>query len=297
MQKAYIIVQYGFFYYNHIWDRPRDLEVPLVYRARSRHQPGLERARKRTIVLPCYLLDAAILHDPGIATRVLPENEFRVRRKNQCYLYLPNTRFEERQTPTAERTNMFVMFTDGEKGGVNDLFHAGENYLRILDPEHKIISRIDKLARLGNRGGNSTFWEAQLLLFEIIAQLHCAHRTGDGNELSCATPEPGSDQGFVEKVDALLRTRLGESLTREEIADALHISVSSLSHKYQLLSGKTLMFRRMEMRLELARGLLDGDSTLEEIAAVTGFSSAFHLSRAFKAQFGISPRQYKKQME
>lgn len=95
----------------------------------------------------------------------------------------------------------------------------------------------------------------------------------------------------------MLRSQLNENLTREEIAGALNISVSCLSHKYQLLSGKSLMGRRMEMRLELACGLLDGDSTLEGIAAATGFSSAFHLSRAFKAQFGISPRQYKRQMD
>jgi len=37
------------------------------------------------------------------------------------------------------------------------------------------------------------------------------------------------------------------------------------------------------------------DMTMEEISSGMGFSSAFHLSRAYKDTFGVSPSQFRKQ--
>jgi AraC-like DNA-binding protein len=52
----------------------------------------------------------------------------------------------------------------------------------------------------------------------------------------------------------------------------------------------------MSVRLNRARRLLSSRGTkLESVAAAVGFSSAFHLSAAFKKAYGVSPGNWRKQ--
>jgi AraC-like DNA-binding protein len=51
--------------------------------------------------------------------------------------------------------------------------------------------------------------------------------------------------------------------------------------------------RRLESASHL---LLSGDRSLQEIAELTGHSDAFHLSHAFKKQYGLPPRTFRNQI-
>lgn len=42
--------------------------------------------------------------------------------------------------------------------------------------------------------------------------------------------------------------------------------------------------------------LVDGTSTLEHIAAMTGFQDASHLSRVFTGQLGVRPGEYRRRV-
>jgi transcriptional regulator GlxA family with amidase domain len=51
----------------------------------------------------------------------------------------------------------------------------------------------------------------------------------------------------------------------------------------------------MRLRLERAQRLLGATpATLEAVSEQVGFSSAFHLSAAFKARFGVAPKVWRK---
>jgi transcriptional regulator GlxA family with amidase domain len=51
------------------------------------------------------------------------------------------------------------------------------------------------------------------------------------------------------------------------------------------------------LRLSRAQRLLaSSDATLEDIASRVGFSSAFHLSSAFKKAFRVSPQTWRQQL-
>ena len=280
-----------YYYYNYVWNNSVGIAMPTVLRARARYQPGLLRPRNRSIQLPCWLIDALLL--PGtIRCRVGSSQRWESRHLNELFLYQPYTPFDEVHEPEPERANTFIMFSGGELAGLEKLFAPGERYVKLFDPERKIINKIVDLARMGTLEGEASFWKAQLLLYEILGLMQTTRRNNKPNELEFPASSVTGNSGLAARADRLLLDHIAEPLTREMVARELGMSVSSLSHKYLQLTGKTLMQRRMELRLQQVRSMLDSGRTLAELAAQTGFSSGFHLSRAFKQHYGVSPRDY-----
>ena len=60
--------------------------------------------------------------------------------------------------------------------------------------------------------------------------------------------------------------------------------------------GKTFSAFQMESKLEMVRQFLltQPETTLREVALNYGFYDEFHLSKAFKKLFGVSPSKYRK---
>lgn len=89
---------------------------------------------------------------------------------------------------------------------------------------------------------------------------------------------------------------LSGELTVNALAKAAALSPARLHALFQKELGSTPMRYVRRLRLEAAsRRLVTTADTLAEIADKVGFADPFHLSRAFKACFGQSPRDYRKQ--
>ena len=109
-----------------------------------------------------------------------------------------------------------------------------------------------------------------------------------------------------------------ESHDRQRLRPALHyvrenftkrIGVSDLSRAAGLSTSRFhTLFRAtfncspmqyvQKVRLETAaRQIIGSPDKLETVAASCGFADAFHLSHAFKAHYGLSPRAYRNQQE
>ena len=84
-------------------------------------------------------------------------------------------------------------------------------------------------------------------------------------------------------------------LTVEEIAKACHVSTCYFRRLFKEYSGKSPLEYRMELRLNMAKEMLEsGESTLEYIAEALGFESTSYFCRIFKRKFGITAGQYRK---
>lgn len=84
-----------------------------------------------------------------------------------------------------------------------------------------------------------------------------------------------------------------KSLT--EVAETLSYNYSYLSSLFKKNTGEGLMDYYRKRRLEAAtRLLMEKGRTVTGIAEMLNYSSAYAFSRAFKAEYGISPNQYKK---
>ncbi|MEV6205540.1 helix-turn-helix domain-containing protein [Kitasatospora sp. NPDC051914] len=108
-------------------------------------------------------------------------------------------------------------------------------------------------------------------------------------------PEPaGATLARVK--DHILRHLGDPDLSPERIAAAHHVSVRYL-HKIFQFEGETvarwIQRQRLDMcRRDLARPALDR-STVAAVAGRWGFVSASHFSRAFRAAYGVSPREWR----
>lgn len=280
-----------YFYYNHVWEQPETLRTPTVYRARWRYQPGLSHPRERRIKLPGWLIDCAVDEECGEGM-VPGQSPRRPRLANELHLYRPDTEFVEFQPAHRDRHNCFVLFSGGELGGLDRLFAPGETFLSLLDGDQTIIRLIEELAKLGALAVHDSFWEAQLLLFQIIARFHATYHPAAPNTL-CRGAESVAGTDLVRRAELLLKSGIGNPPTCEELARKLDVSPSTLSHRFRREKGESVMKHLMELRIEQAKNLLEEGLSLSAIAAQTGFGNPFHFSRAFKRTVGLSPSKYR----
>lgn len=86
-----------------------------------------------------------------------------------------------------------------------------------------------------------------------------------------------------------------EKLTLAKMSDLFYMSESAISKYIQDTTGLTFNDLLNEVRIEKAINfLMYTDLTLNEIAAVTGYVDASHVSKVFASRIGTTPNEYRK---
>ena len=104
-----------------------------------------------------------------------------------------------------------------------------------------------------------------------------------------------------QQVDSWLKTTpfplASSGITIDQIADGLQISREDMSFYIYNICGLTfngwLSSRRLERCVQL---LEESDLNMSEIAYTTGYAHLAAMSKAFKAKYGYSPREYRKKI-
>ena len=82
-------------------------------------------------------------------------------------------------------------------------------------------------------------------------------------------------------------------LNKTEVANALSVSVSTLTRAFAKCSGYSFVEYLTSVRLDKAQQLLNsGKYRIGEIAQLCGFADTGYFSRVFKKAFGTSPNKY-----
>jgi AraC family transcriptional regulator of arabinose operon len=92
---------------------------------------------------------------------------------------------------------------------------------------------------------------------------------------------------------AFMKTNLHRRLTAIEVAQAVRLSPSRLTHLFKHQTGKSLTRYRRELQFERAKHLLETTfMSVKEIAAAVGIDTVSHFVRDFEKAYGRSPARY-----
>lgn len=95
-----------------------------------------------------------------------------------------------------------------------------------------------------------------------------------------------------------IEERLGEPITRDELAQIYHMNPVYFSRAFKEVYGLTPMKMVKKLRLLQSRRLLEASKyTIEEISLLCGFCDSSHFNHTFQNAYKTSPGQYRKSIK
>ena len=157
---------------------------------------------------------------------------------------------------------------------------AGTQWDRLTELFHHGVVETEK-AQIG--------WELAVMgnTIVLMALLNRAIREGSAKPLRAEKPE------LLDRVMAYIEEHLAEKITLHDIARQFFVSQSSISHLFKQKMGVSIYHYVTQRRLIFAKNLIAEGLPLELLAMRVGFSDYSSFYRAFKQEYGISPRQYR----
>ena len=132
-------------------------------------------------------------------------------------------------------------------------------------------------------------WEAVVSAntMMILSYLERAYTEHSGGTLTTEKPQ------LLDRITAYVENHFTEHITVNDLARRFYVSESTISHLFKQKMGVSLYRYITQRRLIAAKLLIADKQPMEEIAHRLGFSDYSTFYRAFKQEFGISPRQYR----
>jgi AraC-like DNA-binding protein len=95
------------------------------------------------------------------------------------------------------------------------------------------------------------------------------------------------------RVECYIREHITRPVRVADLARHVNLSVSSFAHAYSALTDESPYQTVSRLKIEAAKRLLLQEGlNVKETALRLGYSSEFHMSRAFKRLEGVSPKQH-----
>jgi transcriptional regulator GlxA family with amidase domain len=119
-------------------------------------------------------------------------------------------------------------------------------------------------------------------------------RPGGQRQFSSELLAQAEPQGLHGRLTQWLRPRLKQHIDVEQMAAAFALSVRTLHRKLRQETGGTPAQLLLRLRMEVACELLERPGmTVKRAADQSGFGSEYNLRRAFDAQLGVMPSEYR----
>lgn len=125
------------------------------------------------------------------------------------------------------------------------------------------------------------------LFLQFMVQLNRMAQQGTGQQ---EEGQPLSD--LVQKVLGYISENLGQPMTLESIASRFYVSKYYLSHAFSREVGVSVYRYIVLRKLLMARQLLAAGESAGQVCRSCGFSDYTSFYRAFKSEYGISPREF-----
>ena len=136
-------------------------------------------------------------------------------------------------------------------------------------------------------------WEAAVIgnTITLLTRIMRAVKDRGARELHAEKP------GLLDRIMALVEADFATDITLDKMAKELYVSSSTVSHLVKQKLGISFYRFVTQRRLIEAKKLIEKDVPLEAVAVQVGFKDYSGFYRAFKQEYGISPRQYRNMQE
>lgn len=172
--------------------------------------------------------------------------------------------------PNYDFTKPRLLRTAGTKWAIlKDKFHAG-----ILEAEQK------------RPGWNACVYGNTL---ELVTLLYRATVDKKSTHLKSEKPE------LLENILIFIESNLAQNLSLADTGRRFFVSRSTISNTFRKEMGISFYQYVTQRRLVAAKNLILENIPMEIIAGKVGFSDYSSFYRAFKSEYGISPRQFRDQ--
>ena len=108
------------------------------------------------------------------------------------------------------------------------------------------------------------------------------------------TPIEAEKPELMDRVLAYVEAHLSEKITLRDIAHQFYVSESTICQTFRKKMGISFYRCVTQRRLIAAKKLIESGVSLDATAEQVGFSDYSSFFRAFKQEYGIAPRQYRK---
>ena len=136
-------------------------------------------------------------------------------------------------------------------------------------------------------------WESAVLgnSIQLLTYLIRAIQDRSSKALRAEKPE------LLDDVLAYVESHLAEKLTLGDVAKHFWVSQSTITQTFRNKMGVSFYRLVTQRRLIAAKLLILDGGSLEDVGRMVGFTDYSTFYRAFKQEFGISPRQFRKKQE
>ena len=167
---------------------------------------------------------------------------------------------------------------------------SGSKYTNFIRPDKLqrtyLLALLEKLNMEFYSSSPDSRVYAEALLTQFMIEINRMARQAE--DLSIVTEDPD----LIEQVLSYIGAHFSENLTLEKLASEFFVSKYYLSHEFQRRVGTSIYQYVIFRRLMQARELLLSGTAPGNVCEACGFGDYANFYRAFKAEYGISPKGF-----
>lgn len=133
--------------------------------------------------------------------------------------------------------------------------------------------------------GSDLMCDALLTRLMVLVNRICVHSVSQHDEITYSSP-------MVAGIIDYINRHYSEPLSLDSLAEQFFVSKYHLSHEFNRHIGTGVHRYIQKKRLQIARQLLAQGQKPTKVSAECGFGDYTGFYRAFKGEYGVSPREY-----
>lgn len=189
----------------------------------------------------------------------------------------------------------FFQAIPGDAGALSTCFSdAATKDYRLIRPGESDLIRLRNIcnrisgAQKSEKLGSDTLTYAYVLEF-LIQICRCYYASGDAAHISDITQDEK-----INGVIGYINEHISESLSLDQLAEAFFTSKFYLSRKFREYTGLSIYQYIIKRRLSIARDALIQGDTVTDAFLRCGFGDYSNFLKAFKREFGKTPKEFAK---